>query len=151
MVQSVLRAAINGIAHRQSSPCVLLTTFPNEAHGLGLLLVEALLAPEGAQCISLGPETPIPQIAAAALAYNADVVALSFSAAYSVKQAAAGLRSLREMLPKHVSIWVGGALVARLRVAADGVTAVSSLSGTITALQQWREHREIADINQRSP
>ncbi len=151
MVQSVLRAAINGIAHRQSSPCVLLTTFPNESHGLGLLLVEALLAPEGAQCISLGPETPVQQIAAAAIAYRVDVVALSFSSAYSIKQAHAGLRSLRELLPQHVRIWAGGAMVSRLRVDPNNVTVVSSLSGTLDVLKQWREARAATTDGRSAP
>ena len=45
---------------------MLLTTLPNEQHGLGLLMVEALLVPEGVQCISLGPQTPLEDVRRAA-------------------------------------------------------------------------------------
>jgi MerR family transcriptional regulator, light-induced transcriptional regulator len=140
-VQVVLRSAIHAIPHRASHPSILLSTFPNEQHGLGLLMVEAILAPEGAHCISLGTQTPIPEIAAAAIAYKADVVALSFSSAYSSKQALAGLQSLRSLLPARVAIWVGGELIRRMRRDIPGVLATSTLADILAALRQWRaEH-----------
>ena len=45
---------------------------------LGLLMVEAMLVPEGVQCISLGPQTPLDDIRRAALAHKVHIVALSF-------------------------------------------------------------------------
>jgi MerR family transcriptional regulator, light-induced transcriptional regulator len=141
-VQVVLRSAINAIPHRQSSPSVLLTTFPSEQHGLGLLMVEAILAPEGAHCISLGTQTPIPEIAAAAAAYKTDAVVLSFSAAYSSKQAFAGLQTLRAQLPQRVSIWVGGELMRRMRRDIPGVTTIGSLGDMLIALRRWRAEHE---------
>jgi MerR family transcriptional regulator, light-induced transcriptional regulator len=137
-VQVVLRSAIHAIPNRAAKPTILLATFPNEQHGLGLLMVEAILAPEGAHCISLGTQTPIPEIAAAAHAYNADAIALSFSSAYGSKQALAGLQSLRAMLPSRVSIWVGGELIRRIRREVEGVTATASLADILAALRQWR-------------
>jgi MerR family transcriptional regulator, light-induced transcriptional regulator len=140
-VQVVLRSAINAIPHRHAQPTVLLSTFPNEQHGLGLLMVEAILAPEGAHCISLGTQTPIPEIAAAVAAYKVDAVVLSFSSAYSGKQALAGLQSLRAMLPERVMIWVGGELIRRMRRDIPGVVATGSLGDILAALRQWRvEH-----------
>ncbi|TAG02471.1 MAG: MerR family transcriptional regulator [Betaproteobacteria bacterium] len=138
VVQTSLRAAISTIPLPGSSPRIVLTTFPNEPHSLGLLLVEALLVPEGAHCISLGPQTPIPEIAAATAAYDAHVVALSFSSAYGGKQALTGLASLRELLPPHVAIWVGGALFSRLRTRLPGIDYVENLAATLSALKQWR-------------
>jgi MerR family transcriptional regulator, light-induced transcriptional regulator len=137
-VQVVLRSAINAMPHRESQPSVLLSTFPNEQHGLGLLMVEAILAPEGAHCISLGTQTPIPEIAAAAAAYKSDAVALSFSSAYSGKQALAGLQSLRALLPERVTIWVGGELTRRMRREIPGVVTTGSLGDILAALRQWR-------------
>ncbi len=140
-VQVVLRSAVNAMPHRAAKPVVLLATFPNEQHGLGLLMVESILAPEGAYCISLGTQTPIPEIAAAAAAYGADAVALSFSSAYSSKQALAGLQSLRAMLPERVSMWVGGELIRRMRREIPGIVTTSSLADILAALRQWRsEH-----------
>ena len=70
-LQVALRTGINAFPRQVGAPRVLLTTFPGEQHGLGLLMVEALLVPEGAQCISLGPQTPIEDIRRAALAHDA--------------------------------------------------------------------------------
>ena len=79
-LQVALRTAINAFPRQPGTPRVLLTTFPGEQHGVGLLMVEALLVPEGAQCISLGAQTPLEDIRRAALAHKAHIVALSFSA-----------------------------------------------------------------------
>jgi MerR family transcriptional regulator, light-induced transcriptional regulator len=141
LVQVVLRSAIHAVPHRNAQPTILLSTFPNEQHGLGLLMVEALLAPEGAHCVSLGTQTPIAEIAAAAMAYNVDAVALSFSSAYSTKQAIAGLQSLRQLLPERVAIWVGGELIRRIRRDIPGVIPTGSLADILAALRQWRAER----------
>src|SRR5947209_1289939 len=65
-LQAALRTAINAFPRQSGVPRVLLTTFPGEQHGLGLLMVEALLVPEGTQCISLGVQTPLEDIRRAA-------------------------------------------------------------------------------------
>ncbi len=70
-LQVALRTGINAFPRQQGAPRVLMTTFPGEQHGLGLLMVEALLVPEGAQCVSLGAQTPIEDIRRAALAHEA--------------------------------------------------------------------------------
>lgn len=68
-----------------------MTTFPDEEHTLGLLMAEAMLVPEGAHCISLGTQTPLSDIGMAAAGGGFDIVALSFSSAYPVRQAIDGL------------------------------------------------------------
>jgi methanogenic corrinoid protein MtbC1 len=138
-VETVLRSAVAAIQPRGRSPRVLLTTFPNEQHTLGLLMVEALLTLEGVDCIQLGAETPLPEIVRAAAAHQADVVAVSFSAAFPKKQAAAGLVELRAMLPAKILIWCGGASVARLRAPIEGVEVLGSLEGVTDHLRQWRD------------
>lgn len=125
-------------------PRVLLTTLPNEPHGLGLLMVEALLVLEGAQCMSLGTQTPIVDIGNAARAYEVDAIALSFSAAFPQRQAAALLQQLRATLPPSVELWAGGAGAAALR-ASEGIVALSSLDDAVAALQRWRDARSAAD------
>ncbi len=59
-VQGVLRNAIASIPHPGDSPRVLLTTVPQEPHGLGVLMAEAMFALEGARCVSLGVRTSTP-------------------------------------------------------------------------------------------
>ena len=49
------------------------------------------MVPEGVHCISLGPQTPLEDIRRAALAHKVHIVALSFSAAFPLRQATDGL------------------------------------------------------------
>src|SRR5258706_1640851 len=107
-LQVALRTAINAFPRQAGTPRMLLTTLPGEQHGLGLLMVEALLVPEGVQCISLGAQTPLEDVRRAALAHRADVVALSFSAAFPVRQASESLAMLRRQLPATAALWAGG-------------------------------------------
>ena len=137
-LQVALRTGINAFPRQTGMPKVLLTTFPGEQHGLGLLMVEALLVPEGAQCISLGPQTPIEDIRRAALAHDVQVVALSFSGAFPVRQAGDGLAALRRQLPATVAIWAGGEMTRRIRKTLPGVLLVADIGGTVGALKAWR-------------
>lgn len=77
-MQVVLRNAISTIPKPGDRPRVLLTTFPSELHGMGLLMVEALLALEGCRCISLGTQTPVWDIVLAATSQDIDIVARLF-------------------------------------------------------------------------
>src|SRR6185436_8961874 len=120
-VQIALRTVINAFPRQAGAPRVLLTTFPGEQHGVGLLMVEALLVPEGAQCISLGVQTPIEDIRRAAVAYDVHIVALSFSAAFPVRQAGDGLAALRRQVAPKIAIWAGGEMTRRVRKALPGV------------------------------
>ena len=138
LLKSSLRIAINAFPRQAGSPRVLLTTLPNEQHGLGLLMVEALLAPEGAYCISLGPQTPQDDIRRAALAHGVDVVALSFSAAFPLRQATDSLASLRRHLPAQIALWAGGEATRRVRRTLPGVLLLPDLASSINALRGWR-------------
>jgi len=115
-IQIVMRTAIASIplTHEQmeTRPRVLLTTFPQEQHSLGLLMAEAIFALEGARCISLGVQTPITEIVKAAETQKADIVALSFAASMNGNQMVEGVRDLRARLAAHVEIWAGGACAA---------------------------------------
>jgi len=143
-MQVALRTGINAFPRQVGVPRVLLTTFPGEQHGLGLLMVEALLVPEGAQCISLGVQTPIEDIRRAAVAHDVHVVALSFSGAFPVRQAGEGLASLRRQLPQGVALWAGGEMTRRVRKLLPGVVLVPDIAATPAALTAWRTQRHAA-------
>jgi len=134
-LQVALRTAINAFPRQAGTPKVLLTTFPGEHHGLGLLMVEALLVPEGAQCLSLGTQTPIEDIHKAALAHKVNVVALSFSEAFPARLAGEGLAALRRQLPPAVALWAGGEMTRRLRKSLPGVVLMPELSDALAALK----------------
>jgi methanogenic corrinoid protein MtbC1 len=140
-VQSALRTAINAFPRPLGHPRLLLTTLPNEQHAIGLLMVEALLVPEGAQCISLGPQTPLDDVRRAAAAHDADVVALSFSAAFPVRQATDSLTRLRRHLPAPIALWAGGEMTRRIRKTLPGVVLLPDLAASIAALRSWRSHK----------
>ena len=137
-MQVVLRNAIGSIPEPATQPRVLLTTVPNEAHGLGLLMAEALLALEGCHCTSLGTQTPIGDIALAAQAQSADIVALSFSAWLNPNQVLEGLAELRARLSPQIEIWVGGRCPILRRRPPKGVTVLGGLTQIREALAAWR-------------
>jgi MerR family transcriptional regulator, light-induced transcriptional regulator len=142
-VQSVLRGAIFSVpqvnhGNGAPRPRVLLTTLPQERHGLGLLMAEALFAAEGAHCISLGVQTPVPDIVEAARAKQADLVALSFSSAMNPRHVADSLAELRARLPDTVELWVGGSNAA-LRRRPPSFVRVCELAEISSAMSEWRQ------------
>lgn len=132
----VLRQAIAGVAGGQA-PRTVLTTLPDEPHGLGLLMVEGILALEGAHCIPLGTQMPMLSIVEAARAHRADAVALSFSAAFPARQIPGLLGQLRGLLPSSVALWAGGSGVGRQAPIA-GVQLMHSLPALQAAVSAWR-------------
>lgn len=129
----MLQAPVKKFDH----PRVLLTTFPQEEHGLGLLMAEALFSLNGARCLNLGVRTPISEIARTATAQKADIVALSFSAAMNPTQMASGVQDLRGLLPLAAEIWAGGAC-AGLQRRPPAELRVLDLWNLPGALQSWR-------------
>jgi MerR family transcriptional regulator, light-induced transcriptional regulator len=140
MVTVVLRNAIQtapqaGVSQR---PTVLLTTFPQEPHGLGLLMAQVMLTLEGCRCISLGTQTPIWDIVLAATAHKVDIVALSFTASQNPNYVVSGLEELRAKLPQTVAIWAGGGSPVLHRKTIAGVDAVSDLRDIGRQVSAWR-------------
>jgi len=147
-IQSVLRPAILSIpvAAEAGCPRVLLTTLPGEAHGLGLLMVEALLALEGCQCLSLGTQTPLPDIVKAAAVHRSDVVALSFTGFLPARQVLDGLTRLRALLPEPLELWVGGTSQSLRRRQLPGVRRVAGLGEIGTELLRWHARGDVSAV-----
>ena len=139
-VGSLMRQAMVAISHASSGgePTVLLTTFPQEAHGLGLLMVESLLTLQGCRCVSLGTQTPVRDIAQAAIAHAADVVAMSFSVSMNPNHVVDGLVELNTLLPASVEVWAGGAAPALRRRSIERVHVMHDLAAIGEAVKQWR-------------
>ena len=140
-VQAVLRNALvpfqTGLEAR--APRMLLTTVPGEAHGLGLLMAEALMTLQACRCLSLGTQTPIADIVAAAAAHRIDVVALSFSASLTAAQALPALAELRASLPATMAIWAGGGSPALHGLRVSGIRVMSRLVEIGEAVAEWRD------------
>ncbi len=137
-LQMVLRQAIGSLPGG-AAPRVLLATLPQEGHGLGLLMAEALLSLHGCHCISLGVKVPLHDLATAAALTEADIVALSFSAVFPANQAAAALHELRSLLPEGTAIWAGGSNAALNRRMLAGVAAVRDIALVGAMVQRWRQ------------
>ncbi len=145
-IQHLLRQAIGSMSETGQGPRVLLTTLPGEQHKLGLLMAEACLAAEGAQCISLGVQTPAWDIVQAARAHHADIVALSCSQAVPAHLVCAGLADLRQQLDANIALWAGGSLWRQARKSAPGVDTLASLADIPAALETWRMRAQIQPI-----
>jgi methanogenic corrinoid protein MtbC1 len=132
----VLHQAIAALPRGGHAPRILMTTLPGEPHGLGLLMAEALLALDGAACMSLGTETPLLDIVRAAAAYDTGIVALSFSTAYPPRRIGAALKQLRLALPTGTALWAGGGGIVS-QAAIDGVCLLPTLDDGRRALADW--------------
>lgn len=142
-LETVLRAAMSASPETSpaSRPRVVLTTFPFEAHGLGLLMADALFLVHGCATMNLGRQTPLHDLLLASQAHATDIVALSFSAASNPNQAADSLAELRSRLPAEVEVWAGSPLAALHRRAVDGVLLISSLDAIGPEIERWKATR----------
>lgn len=140
-VQAVLHNAIAAIPHPGDSPRVLLTTVPQEPHGLGVLMAQAMLALAGARCISLGVRTPVLEIARGAERQRVDIVALSFSPVVNPYQVGESLKELRAQLPGRIELWAGGSNPLLHRRPPEGVRVLACLEDVGPAVEAWRAER----------
>lgn len=138
LTKRLLRQSIATLPGGRRGPRILLTSVPDEQHVLGLLMVEALFALEGAECIPLGTQMPLLEIARAATAHRADIVALSFSVAFPQRQIPGLLQQLRLVLAPEIALWVGGGGIAKVTQSAN-IELLYTLSDAINALSNWRK------------
>ncbi len=138
-VKALLRQSINNLPPGTRRPRVLLTTVPGEQHLIGVLMVEALLTLRGISAVSLGAQTPLHDIAAAAIAHDVQVVALSFSLAFRARQLVPVVSELRALLPAHVRLWIGGMGVSRFSGNLPGVERLVSLADIARLVEETPE------------
>lgn len=139
ILTTLLRHAISLFGER-GSPTLLLTTLPEEQHGIGLLMAEALFIIAGARCISLGTRTPVLEIIDAAARHEVDCVALSFSASFPARSGNQQVRELRQLLPADTEIWIGGGGAATMQLM-PGVYSAIAPHSPAELVQEWlRRH-----------
>jgi methanogenic corrinoid protein MtbC1 len=122
-----LHAESANLQQTARKPLVLLATLPGEEHGLGLLMVLAMLSSHGIASLNLGTQVPMDQICQAVNQYRADIVGITFSGAYPYSGIREHLQELRDSLAENVEIWIGGEGVRRLRKLPAGVHRFHSL------------------------
>jgi methanogenic corrinoid protein MtbC1 len=141
VLQSVLEAAGRRISEEAGSPRVLLTTVPGELHTLGIRMAKALFTEMGATCLYLGAQTPLSEIADAVKAYRIDLLGLSFSEAFPVRQIAPCLTELRNLVPADVPIWIGGSGSLRAGTLPPGVRVFIDVADATGALREVQAAR----------
>ncbi len=119
----VLSEANAKISNSSNSIKVLLATPPSELHIIGLKMVESMILLAGGSPINLGAQTPLGQIVQMAKHADVRVVAISASAAYSLREFKRLIAILDFELPKKIDIWVGGSGAREIK----GVSRVKCL------------------------
>jgi MerR family transcriptional regulator, light-induced transcriptional regulator len=137
IIKRILGAEILSCKPKRGFPRILFATPPEERHSLGLLMIEAVLADQGSATFCVGTHTPLNDIKLAAIACKTEVVALSFSFAYSKRNIRPTLVHLRQLLPAHMEIWAGGAGVQFIRHAPKGVRIFSDLQEAVRVQQAF--------------
>ncbi len=108
------------------TPTVVLATLSGERHVLGLASAALVAAGAGVRARSLGPDTPVAEVAAAALETDAVAVAIAVSAAHGGPRTRRQLALLRAALPRAVPLVVGGAGAAGPRRWPPGIVPCAS-------------------------
>ena len=121
-----LRVLMSAYEERPGAPRVLLSTLPNERHGLGLAMAEVYLAASQVTPVLLGVDTPPEQIVKAARSHAVDAVGLLVTEASDLKSTKSHIRWILRELPRRVRIWVGGAGGARLGIDDEAVRVVTT-------------------------
>lgn len=133
-IERYLHAQIFALQPKHEFPIVLFALPPGEHHLIGLMMVEAVLAEQGARTISIGSDIPLNYLKLAAISYKVDAVALSFSFAYPAREVVPTLLHLRRLLPLKIQIWAGGAGVAGIKKNPKGIRIFPDFEDTVVAL-----------------
>lgn len=109
IVRRVLEETLREVAEDDARPTLLVATPARQRHEIGALLAAAYATARGWRAVYLGPDLPAADIARAARARRVRAVALSIVYPGDDPQLVPELRSLRGLLPKPVTLILGGA------------------------------------------
>ena len=134
MIERYLIAQTLKSKPKNAYPVFLFALPPGERHQLGLLMAEAVMAEAGAYIVNVGTDIPLNCLRLAAVECKADVVALTFSFSYPLRDVVPTLAHLRRLLPPNMLLWAGGAGLSEVRRAPAGVRIVTDFDEAIAAL-----------------
>ncbi|MGC6417827.1 MAG: MerR family transcriptional regulator [Bradymonadia bacterium] len=120
-LKSLLLRTFDAASQVVNAPKVIFTTPDEEQHELGLLIAAGVAADAGAEVINLGPQLPAEAVGRAVLKQMPLAVALSMVNVSPGTQRAY-VAQLRDIIPTHIQIWLGGA------DAANGIEGCDVLS-----------------------
>ncbi|HTH44441.1 MAG TPA: MerR family transcriptional regulator [Oxalicibacterium sp.] len=138
LAASMLHQSLSTVQTVDSKPKVVLAAFSGEANVMRLLMVEALLVAQQANCVQLGVGLSIAELASAVSALQPDVLAMSFGSFRPRMRVVQRLAALRAALSDAPAIWIGGPYAATAGAFPDEIADVVSLAGVDDALRVWR-------------
>ena len=145
VLRRVLDRVIETGASVAAAPSLVVATPAGQLHEFGAMLAAATAAAEGWRVTYLGASLPAEDIAAAAIQTRARAVALSI--VYPASDPAVGheLRRLGTLLPKDVTLVVGGAASTGYRPLLEEIDAapVGDLAGFRSQLRVLRRGRKL--------
>lgn len=118
-------------------PRMVLATLPNEPRGLGRLMVQGLATLDGANCLNLGQQVPVFDIAQATVAYQADIVVICYSIDAAQGPLLSALRELRDHLPPGAELWVASTNHTALRQPIQGVQVLTQPADLTELVHRW--------------
>ncbi|PTD95323.1 MerR family transcriptional regulator [Pseudothauera lacus] len=141
VMRDVLRQSVapQSLALGNERVLALLTTPPGERHTLGLSMAGLILRSLNVDCMDLGAETPLDELAAAACACRARIVGLSVSRGYPPRALHAYSEALREALPAGCELWLGGSGACQRRGGEHGIVICTDAAGMQRRLgREWQ-------------
>lgn len=123
-VGDLLRALRLPFEERAGGPLVILASLPGERHALGLQMAALLLASLRCRVLFLGTDVPVAEVASLATDMAARAVGVSVSLATRGARMTTTILRLRTMLPRRMTLLVGGAGAPRPR---EGLTIMPDL------------------------
>lgn len=140
-VHDIAAATLRAFAPPAGAPRVVVATPSGDRHVIGATLVGAAAAVEGWNVIYLGADLPAPEIATAARASGARLVALSVVFLDSRERVLSEIEALHAALPAAVSLIAGGTGAAALAAPLGrlGVRVESTIAGLVAELRRQSE------------
>lgn len=132
-VGDLLRSLRLPLEEKAKGPWVVCASLPGEEHGLGLQMVALLLTGVGCRILFLGTEVPPTQVASLTRDRNARAVAVSVSIANRGEPMAGQITFLRSLLPRRVTLLVGGA-------GAPGSQPGLKVIQDLAEVEEWGRH-----------
>jgi len=125
VLRSLLGSSMVPTAASRLGPTIVFATPAGERHEIGLQAAALTAMGAGAHSIYLGAEVPIDELLQAVKDTGAAVLALGL-VALTAADARRSIRAVRDGLPSHVELWVGGAGASEV-AGIEGVKRISRL------------------------
>ena len=121
-----LRVQLSAFEDMQDGPTLLLTTLPDEPHGLALTMIALYSAVHHIVPRLLGVNTPPEQVVSAASALGVAAVGISVVVPPDPAKTARHLRAIAAEVPRGVRVWVGGMGAPSLGLKTDAIAIVQT-------------------------